>query len=504
MTRLPLALALAVAGCATHAEDSTVPPDGVDTANTGTTADTSDTADTSALPPECEHLAPLPVEAGYLSGFTGAEDFAFDAEGRLVSIDPYGNLVAITQDGTQQVILPQATAYGAGTHFLPDGEIVFCDVEAGSLVRVDPNTGESTVVLGGLEYPNGLDVGTDGFVYVSEQNAGRVRRVDPVTGEYAIILTGLYQPNGVTFAPGFDRIFVGSFGAGVVWAADRNPDETWSEPRIYGTTPEAPGVPPDWCDSHAVGDACPLEGGYSLGACADDGTGDLTCAENLAFDACVDKAEDESCTSELLGTTIDQTCHSRRGSLWCPRTPTEAEASCSGKSQGDRCSVGSGRGQCSTTFEGVLACWDYNAYYTEMVDSCADKALDDECAIVDTHYPTVGRCQDGSAYGYTENLCLPVGSASQRGGLDAINTDACGNLYVSEYTMGKVWRFTAEGVEADEAATLSSMWIPNMHWGNGRGGWDEKTLYVMDRVGPGIFTLELGVGSHGDAYVPPE
>ncbi len=55
-----------------------------------------------------------------MRGYTGAEDFAFDAEGYMVSIDNLGNLVGIRQTGEQKVIMPEATLYGAGTGFLPE------------------------------------------------------------------------------------------------------------------------------------------------------------------------------------------------------------------------------------------------------------------------------------------------------------------------------------------------------------------------------------------------
>jgi hypothetical protein len=72
------------------------------------------------------------------------------------------------------------------------------------------------VVLGGLLYPNGLDVGPDGFIYVAENAAGRVRRINPDTGEFTIVANGLYGPNGVAFSDDPHLLYVGSFeGSGV-------------------------------------------------------------------------------------------------------------------------------------------------------------------------------------------------------------------------------------------------------------------------------------------------
>lgn len=464
-------------------------------------SDSGDTAD-SALP-DCDAVAELPLKSDYLSGFTGAEDFAFDAEGYLVSIDENGNLVGINQAGDTKVIVAGATTYGAGTRFLPDGDLVFCDVMNGSLIRVDPQTGATGVVLGGLEYPNGLDVGLDGYVYVAEQSGGRVRRVDPETGEYTIIAEDLYQPNGVTFAPGYQTLYVGSFGAGVVWAVDRIDDTTWSTPRIFATTPEAPGIPPDWCDSHPAGDECPTYYGYGLGVCADDGSGDLDCADATDLEACNGRVEGDACTTYRFGETLEQTCHPGATGLFCPRTSHEATLACEGLVEGGQCDLDGAVGTCALSFEGVLACWDYNDYYAALAGGCTDRAEGDDCEVHDDIYPSVGSCADGSVYGMMGLICLGTAGYSEHGGLDAINTDECGNLYVSEYIEGVVWRFTAEGSEAETVSKLRSSWIPNMHWGNGRGGWDPQTLYVMDRDRQGVFAVPVGVGGHGDAYIPP-
>jgi sugar lactone lactonase YvrE len=463
-----------------------------------------DTADSAEPNPEpaCDELAPLPVTPGYLSGFQGSEDFAFDAEGYLVGLDPNGSLLGINQAMETKLILPRASDYGAGMRFLPGGDLVFADVVTGSLVRVVPATGASTIVLGGLEYPNGLDVDGDGMVYVSEQNAGRVRRVDPDTGAYEVVAKDLYNPNGVTFSPGYDSLYVGSFGAGVVWVVDRD-GEGWAAPRVYATTPEAPGLPPDWCDNYGVGADCPAYYGYGLGTCVEDETGDTTCTIVYDSAACEGLAEGDACEGERLGVSIDSTCQSSADGLFCPSTSAEWIEACEGARTGAACEVHGVRGSCNESYEGVLACYDWQAHYDAMEAGCVDKALGDECSIDHELYASVGLCSDGSIYGLGGIVCVGGGYAySEYGGLDGINVDACDNVYVTEYIQGIVWRFDDEGAEARKVAKLRSQWIPNMHWGNGVGGWDLSTFYVMDRQRQGVFTLELGVEGHGDAYRP--
>lgn len=453
--------------------------------------------DTGTVAPTCEP-AELPVESSLTRGYTGAEDFAFDGDGYLVSIDQYGNLVGINQAGEQKVILTDATTYGAGMRFLPDGDIVFADASLGNLVRVDPETGASTIVLSGFAYPNGLDVGLDGYVYVAEQIAGRVRRVDPDTGEWTVVVGGLFNPNGVTFSPDYGTIYVGSFGGGTVWAADGAGTE-WSDARVVATTPESPGIPPNWCDGHALGDECPLSGGYGLGACADDGAGNVFCGENMDYDACDGLSAGDACTSTRFGEVVKQVCTEGSLGLFCPRTPLAYTEVCAASEES--CEVGKEEGVCYPTWEGESACYLRSGdMYT---DGCEGLAEGDACIVDDTHYPSMGTCADGSSWGAMGLICWPSGmSLSSRGGLDGINVDACGNLYVTEYIEGVVWRFTEENADAETVARLRAEWIPNMHWGNGIGGWEKDVLYVSDRTHAGVYALEVGVEGHPDAYQP--
>ncbi|MDP2308789.1 MAG: SMP-30/gluconolactonase/LRE family protein [Pseudomonadota bacterium] len=493
--------------CAGGPEDSKADPAGdTDTGDTTTDTDSgaTDSGETDSGDTDTGVCAPaaVPVANNFERGYTGAEDFAFDGEGYLVSIDPLGNLVGINREGEQKTILPGATLYGAGTRFLPDGDIVFCDAGTGSLVRVAPATGASVVVLGGLEYPNGLDVDLEGMVYVAEQISGKVRRIDPVTGDYTVVAQGLYNPNGLSFSPDYQTLYVGSFGAGLVWAVDRDGD-TWSTPRVYATTPEAPGVPPDWCDTGLLGDVCAMDGGYGIGICAETGGDDLHCAGALDVDACTGLVAGDACATTRFGEPLAQTCHDDGAELFCPRTDVAYTDPCVGQLDGEPCAVGEEPGACYASWEGVPGCYLASSWPGSYVDDCAARADGDPCVIDDPLYPSMGACGDGAEWGVVGLMCWPAGVIyDEHGGLDGVNVDACGDVYVTEFTLGKVWRFDAEGAEAQLVAQVRSAWIPNMHWGNGIGGWEKDVLYVMDRQRAGLFALEVGVEGHADAYQP--
>jgi gluconolactonase len=82
------------------------------------------------------------------------------------------------------------------------------------------------------------------------------------------------------------------------------------------------------------------------------------------------------------------------------------------------------------------------------------------------------------------------------GGLDGVGVDACGNVYVTEFSTANVWRITPDGkVELAVALSSETSWIPNLSWGSGVSGWDPKKMYVLDRGHDQVFAVEIGVGS---------
>ena len=79
------------------------------------------------------------------------------------------------------------------------------------------------------------------------------------------------------------------------------------------------------------------------------------------------------------------------------------------------------------------------------------------------------------------------------GGLDGLAVDNCGYVWIAEYITGILWRISPDGKTVEEAAKLPSGWIPNMHWGEGIGGWNKKILYVLDRDMGRVFAVKSGV-----------
>ncbi len=459
-----------------------------------------DTAQAEPVEPaDCATTPVLPAAVTTLTGFSGAEDFAFDQDGYLLSVDGYGNLTRENQAGDTEVIFPDVSSFAAGTALLPDGSVVIADAETGSLVRITMEGGY-TVLLSGLAYPNGVDIGLDGFIYVAEQNTGQIRQVDPDTGAFTIIATGLYNPNGLTFGPGHETLYVGSFGGGTVHALARTGDG-FAEPTLLGVVPGINTDYPAPCEGHAAGESCLFTTG-GVGVCEDDGEGSLECTDNLDFTACDGMAAGDACLTDLLGESIQSTCTETRTdsgemALFCPRAESSRLESCADKSIWDSCGAG---GYCEAGWEGELVCIrqsDYDAF----IAGCEAKEIGAACVALWPAGPWEGTCAAYPQWGYPA-LCEPYVGLGTEGGLDGINADECGNVYVTEYITGTVWAFRDGGTSVEVAAKLPSSWIPNMHWGSGVGGWEEDVLYVMDRDQGRVFGLELGLRGREMASQP--
>ena len=83
-------------------------------------------------------------------------------------------------------------------------------------------------------------------------------------------------------------------------------------------------------------------------------------------------------------------------------------------------------------------------------------------------------------------------SSEYGGGIDGLGVDACGNVYASEYEDGNLWRISPDGT-IEKLANLPAMWIPNMRWGRGLGGFDSNVLFVADRDDARLFAVSVGV-----------
>jgi sugar lactone lactonase YvrE len=85
-----------------------------------------------------------------------------------------------------------------------DGFLWAPRMTTGEVVKIDPDTGETTTVASGITGPAAVDVGPDGLLYVTDSGAGQIVRVDPATGEKTVI--------GKDFGPGLDNMAIDATG----------------------------------------------------------------------------------------------------------------------------------------------------------------------------------------------------------------------------------------------------------------------------------------------------
>jgi sugar lactone lactonase YvrE len=182
-------------------------------------------------PPLAGPLAPNEVlrDAALLAegAVHGPEDLAFDAEGRVYAATADGKIVRLGADGKVE---DYATTGGRplGIRFDAAGNLLACALGKG-LVSID-RTRRVTVLsteADGVPFAfiDNLDVASDGTVYFSDATSkfagqdyrfdllearphGRLLRYDPATRETRVVLPNLYFANGVALSQNEDFLVV--------------------------------------------------------------------------------------------------------------------------------------------------------------------------------------------------------------------------------------------------------------------------------------------------------
>jgi sugar lactone lactonase YvrE len=516
--------------------DTIDPPDG----------DVVDPPDTGEEP--CDHVNAMPVSFENVPGFTGSEDFAFDADGKVV-LSKGNNLVRMNIDGTGVEILVPNIGGTAGTSVLPNGNIIVA--KGNSLLKVY-KTGGSETLLSGLSYPNGMDVDQDNYAYVAEQSGSRLRRVNTETGEFEILADKLTNPNGVGFSPGYDRVYVGSFGGGKVWYLDRLPGGGWGPAQVLATidgdntpigVPIDPIDPPEVvytpCEGKGNGEACFTELG-APGIChiiGETAKCTLTIGAGTPQEAaCAGLADEDPCAIPIYGYDHPGTCSTDYVAPEC--CDDQSGTGCANKAcedcvcppdpfccntQWDNICANAAKTQCDDVCfcsgGGVDPVPEGETYCQAKIDPtvyCDGLEIGDLCPYIDFQGTIYGgRCDDlatnpvPSGFPKTGIGCIPPalltpggGGGGGGGGLDGLNVDECGNVYVTEYVKGYIWRIRPNGL-IEPPLKVPSSWIPNMEFGNGKNGLKPDHLYVISLGGSNGFALDIGVFGKEVTMPPP-
>ncbi|MFE8071257.1 SMP-30/gluconolactonase/LRE family protein [Marinobacteraceae bacterium S3BR75-40.1] len=151
---------------------------------------------------------------------TGPEDVAVDDQGRVYGGTDSGTIVRISRDGRVE---PWADTGGRplGLAFDAEGNLIVCDAWKG-LLSIAPD-GQITVLTTEAEgepfaFTDDVDIAADGTIYFSDASSrfhqpdykldlletrphGRLLKYEPDTGETTVLLDDLYFANGVAVDP---------------------------------------------------------------------------------------------------------------------------------------------------------------------------------------------------------------------------------------------------------------------------------------------------------------
>ncbi len=119
----------------------------------------------------------------------------------------------------------------------------------------------------------------------------------------------------------------------------------------------------------------------------------------------------------------------------------------------------------------------------------------------------IGTIGDGSVYyvdldenmeivGGQKKLATAMGAGSLDGWHDAVGVDACGNLYIPDYSSSSLYRVTPGG-EASLYVQFDSQSYPHaLVWGTGEHGWRDDALYLPQPYNNNtVIELVIGVPS---------
>ncbi|MDX1803431.1 MAG: SMP-30/gluconolactonase/LRE family protein [Alcanivorax sp.] len=165
----------------------------------------------------------------------GPEDVAIDADGNLYAGYQDGRLVRMNANGKHPDLITDTHGRPLGLDFAPDGSLVVADGYRG-LLRVNVESGATQVLTdsaAGLRFgfADDVDVASDGRIYFSDASSkfgpamkgrddiiehgghGRLLRYDPASGKTEVLLDGLQFANGIALSQNEDFVLVNETGS---------------------------------------------------------------------------------------------------------------------------------------------------------------------------------------------------------------------------------------------------------------------------------------------------
>ncbi|MEV4703246.1 SMP-30/gluconolactonase/LRE family protein [Actinoplanes sp. NPDC049316] len=159
--------------------------------------------------------APLQVMRRIPTGGHGPEDVVFDAAGKILTGTGDGKIVRLDPVTGERTVLADTGGRPLGLHARADGGVLVCDHDRG-LLEVRPD-GAVEVLVGSVTFASNVVQATDGTIWFTTSTSrwdlanylgdvfehtctGRLLRRDP-DGTVTTVLTGLKFGNGLVLAP---------------------------------------------------------------------------------------------------------------------------------------------------------------------------------------------------------------------------------------------------------------------------------------------------------------
>ncbi|MBN4059382.1 SMP-30/gluconolactonase/LRE family protein, partial [Dehalococcoides mccartyi] len=195
------------------------------------------------------------------TGFRFTEGATWDAKKQeLIFSDMPGDIVRKWSATNGVTVFRQPSGKANGHHFDLDGRLISCE-HANSRVIREEHDGSITVLATHfdgkeLNSPNDVIVKSDGAIYFSDPTYGRmegfgvlreqdmdfqgVYRIDPVSGELSLLVSDFGQPNGLTFSLDEKQLFINDTDHGHIRVFDVAGDGSISGGRVWAV-PEGKG-----------------------------------------------------------------------------------------------------------------------------------------------------------------------------------------------------------------------------------------------------------------------
>jgi gluconolactonase len=200
-----------------------------------------------------------------LTGFQFTEGPAWHPyEQKLTFSDIIGNTIYRWHPGEDPVIVRLNSHLANGNTYDREGRLLTCHHGTSCVTRTEAD-GQRTVLASHyqgrqLNSPNDIVVRHDGSIYFTDPTSGReerygiprepelpfsgVYRLDPESGELTLLVDDFDRPNGLCFSPGESQLFVNDTARFHIRVFDILPDGTLANGRLWAeTTGNGIGVP---------------------------------------------------------------------------------------------------------------------------------------------------------------------------------------------------------------------------------------------------------------------